>query len=239
MGGSDQWGNIVTGTELIRRKTGGEAFALTTRLITKADGTKFGKTEQGNVWLDAAKTSPYRFYQYWLNVADEDAAAYIRIFTLKTKEEIEALVAEHAQAPHLRKLQQALAADITIRVHSEEEYRKAVQASEILFGSATANELDAVDESLLLTALEGVPQARIARSTWEQHPTLTELLADLTGGIIFPSRGEARKMIQGGGVSINKQKITSPNEPLGVKLLHNRYLLAQKGKKNYYLIIVE
>jgi tyrosyl-tRNA synthetase len=239
MGGSDQWGNIVTGTELIRRKTGGEAFALTTRLITKADGTKFGKTEQGNVWLDATKTSPYRFYQYWLNVADEDAAAYIRIFTLKTKEEIEALVAEHAQAPHLRKLQQALAADITARVHSEEEYRKAVQASEILFGSATANELDAVDESLLLTALEGVPQARIARSTWEQHPTLTELLADLTGGIIFPSRGEARKMIQGGGVSINKQKITSPNEPLGVKLLHNRYLLAQKGKKNYYLIIVE
>ncbi len=239
MGGSDQWGNIVTGTELIRRKTGGQAYALTTRLITKADGSKFGKTEQGNIWLDAAKTSPYRFYQYWLNVADKDAEVFIRIFTLKPKEEIDALIASHRTAPHQRTLQQELAADVTIRVHSEAEYKKAVRASEILFGSTAANELEALDEQTLLAALEGVPRAVVARSMWEQRPAVTELLADLTGGTIFPSRGEARKMIQAGGVSLNKQKITAHNQSAPVKPLHNRYLLAQKGKKSYYLIVIE
>lgn len=238
MGGSDQWGNIVTGTELIRKKLNGEAYALTTRLITKADGTKFGKTEQGNIWLDGMKTSPYQFYQYWLNVADEDAENFIKIFTLKEKEEITALTEEHIKAPHLRKLQQELAIDITARVHSADELRKAVRASEILFGSSSAEDLKSLDESTLLSALEGVPRATISRSVWERQPSVTELLADLTGGIIFPSRGEARKMIQGGGVSINKQKILDPNLKSNFYLLHNRYLLAQKGKKNYYLIRV-
>ncbi|GIV35794.1 MAG: hypothetical protein KatS3mg032_0173 [Cyclobacteriaceae bacterium] len=172
----------------------GEAYALTTRLITKADGSKFGKSEQGNVWLDASKTSPYRFYQYWLNVADEDAASYLRIFTLKPKDEIEALVAEHQQAPHLRKLQQALAEDITIRVHSVDDLNQARRASEILFGSASAAELASLDEPTFLSALEGVPHATVSRSAWERQPVMAELLADLTGGIIFTSRGEARKM---------------------------------------------
>jgi tyrosyl-tRNA synthetase len=239
MGGSDQWGNIVTGTELIRRKINGDAYALTTPLIKKADGTKFGKTEQGNVWLDAKRTSPYAFYQYWLNASDEDAANFIKIFTLKTKEEIDALITEHAQAPHLRRLQQTLAQDITIRVHSESEYNRAVKASGILFGNATTEELDTLDESLLLSVLEGVPKATISKSTWENNPTVTELLSETTAGLIFPSKGEARKMIQGGGVSINKTKVTDPNQKSEYKLLHNRYLLAQKGKKNYYLIVIE
>lgn len=239
MGGSDQWGNIVTGTELIRKKLNGEAYALTTRLITKSDGSKFGKTEQGNVWLDAKRTSPYRFYQYWLNLPDEDAARFIKIFTLKTREEIENIIKDHSNAPHIRKLQQTLAEDITVRVHSAEELNKAKHASKILFGSASTDELSALDENTLLDVLEGVPQAAISRSTWEQQPTVTELLADLTGGAIFPSRGEARKMIQGGGVSINKQKISDPNMKSSFALLHNRYLLAQKGKKNYFLIKVE
>lgn len=239
MGGSDQWGNIVTGTELIRRKLNGEAYALTTRLITKADGSKFGKSEQGNIWLDPAKTSPYQFYQYWLNVSDEDAASFIKIFTLKDKEEIAALTEEHNKAPHLRKLQQELASDITTRVHSAEELGKAIRASAILFGSSSAEELSSLDEKVLLSALEGVPQTVIPRSAWERQPTVTELLSDLSGGIIFPSRGEARKMIHGGGVSINKQKISDPNLKCDFSLLHKRYLLAQKGKKNYYLIIVQ
>jgi tyrosyl-tRNA synthetase len=239
MGGSDQWGNIVTGTELIRRKSNGDAFALTTPLIRKADGTKFGKTEQGNVWLDAKRTSPYAFYQYWLNASDEDAANFIKIFTLKTKEEIDALITEHAQAPHLRKLQQALAQDITIRVHSEADYLQAVKASAILFGNATTEELTSLDEQLLLSVMEGIPQANISRASWEANPTLTDLLSEITGGVIFPSKGEARKMIQGGGVSINKTKVSDPNQKASFALLHNRYLLAQKGKKNYYLIVVE
>jgi tyrosyl-tRNA synthetase len=239
MGGSDQWGNIVTGTELIRKKLNGEAYALTTRLITKADGSKFGKSEQGNIWLDAAKTSPYQFYQYWLNISDEDAANFIKIFTLKGKEEIAALTEAHSQAPHLRKLQQELAADITTRVHSAEELGKAIRASAILFGSSSAEELASLDEDVLLSALEGVPQTIISRSVWEQQPTVTELLADFSGGIIFPSRGEARKMIMAGGVSINKQKVSDPNLKSNFSLLHNRYLLAQKGKKNYYLIKVQ
>jgi tyrosyl-tRNA synthetase len=239
MGGSDQWGNIVTGTELIRRKTNGEAFALTTTLITKADGTKFGKTEQGNVWLDAKRTSPYAFYQYWLNLSDEDAANMIKVFTLKGKDEIQSLVTEHAKAPHLRKLQQALAEDITIRVHSKADLQKAIRASSILFGQSTTADLEELDETTLLAVLEGVPQVTIARSEFERQPSVTDLLSEITKGVIFPSKGEARKMIQGGGVSINKSKINDPNQKSDFRLLHNRYLLAQKGKKNYFLIDVK
>jgi len=191
MGGSDQWGNIVTGTELIRRKINGDAFALTTPLIKKADGTKFGKTESGNVWLDPKKTSPYGFYQFWLNTSDEDAANYIKIFTLKSKEEIEALVQHHATAPHTRLLQQALAKDITIRVHSEADYDQAIKASGILFGNSTTEDLESLDEETLLAIMDGVPQAVVSRSTWEQKPGVVDLLSELTGGIIFPSKGEA------------------------------------------------
>ncbi len=238
MGGSDQWGNIVTGTELIRRKTRGEAFAVTTPLIKKADGSKFGKTEAGNVWLDPEKTSPYQFYQYWLNASDEDAANYIRIFTLFSKEEIEALEKEHAEAPHLRKLQQVLAKDITVRVHSEEEYEMAVKASNILFGKSTTEDLNSIDEKTLLSVFEGVPQTEITRSALEQSGDLTTLLSETTNGIIFKSKGEARRMIQGGGVSVNKKKVSDPNEKANVDLLQGKYLLAQKGKKNYYLVTV-
>jgi tyrosyl-tRNA synthetase len=238
MGGSDQWGNIVTGTELIRRKANGDAFALTTKLITKADGTKFGKTEGGNVWLDPAKTSPYKFYQYWLNVSDEDAMNFIRIFTLKTQEEIDGLIAEHAVAPHLRKLQQALAHDITVLVHSQQDYDQAVKASNILFGNSTTEELQSLDEDTLLAVFEGVPQAVISRSSFETCASVTDLLSTVTEGIIFPSKGEARKMIQAGGVSVNKIKLSDPNQKGELILLREKYLLAQKGKKNYYLIVV-
>ncbi len=238
MGGSDQWGNIVTGTELIRRKAEGEAFALTTQLIKKADGTKFGKTEGGNVWLDPKRTSPYKFYQYWLNVSDEDAANFIKIFTERTKEEIESLIAEHTLAPHARKLQLELAKDITIRVHSQEEYEGAVKASNILFGNSVTEDLQSLDEDTLLSVFEGVPQTSITRASLESTATITDLLSELTQGKIFPSKGEARKMIQGGGVSINKIKISDPNQKPDFKLLQDRYLLAQKGKKNYYLITV-
>lgn len=239
MGGSDQWGNIVTGTELIRRKDNGEAYALTTQLIKKADGTKFGKTEGGNVWLDPAKTSPYKFYQYWLNTSDEDAATFIRIFTLKDKNEIDLLTAEHATAPHLRVLQTALAKDITARVHSPADLEQAIKASSILFGNSVTEDLEALDEETLLAVFEGVPQVRISKSGYESVNTVTDLLADLTQSTIFPSKGEARKMIQGGGVSINKIKLTDPASRPDFTLLQNKYLLAQKGKKNYYLIIVE
>jgi tyrosyl-tRNA synthetase len=238
MGGSDQWGNIVTGTELIRRKEEGEAFALTTQLIKKADGTKFGKTEGGNVWLDPKRTTPYKFYQYWLNTSDEDAANFIRIFTQRTEEEIEDLTTEHQQAPHLRKLQQALAQDITVRVHSPEEYEGAVKASTILFGNSVTEDLQSLDEDTLLSVFEGVPQTAISKSAWESCASVTDLLSEVTSKTIFPSKGEARKMIQGGGVSINKMKIEDPNQKPDFKLLQNRYLLAQKGKKNYYLITV-
>jgi tyrosyl-tRNA synthetase len=238
MGGSDQWGNIVTGTELIRRKDDGEAFALTTPLIRKADGTKFGKTEQGNIWLDAKKTSPYRFYQYWLNASDEDAQSFIKIFTLKGKEEIEQLITEHAKAPHERKLQQELAREITIRVHSQEDYDQVVKASSILFGNSVTEDLQSLDEDTLLSVFEGVPQVNITRASLESCSSVTDLLSELTLQIIFSSKGEARKMIQGGGVSINKTKLTDAAQKPDFKLLQNRYLLAQKGKKNYYLIIV-
>jgi tyrosyl-tRNA synthetase len=239
MGGSDQWGNIVTGTELIRRKANGEAFALTTKLITKADGTKFGKTEGGNVWLDPEKTSPYKFYQYWLNVSDTDASNFIRIFTLKERDEIEVLEQEHNTAPHLRKLQQALAEDITVRVHSREALEHAIRASSILFGNSTTEELQSIDEGMLLSVFEGVPRVALTRKDFESCANVTDLLSVATSGIVFPSKGEARKMIQAGGVSINKMKISDPAQPCDMSPLRDKYLLAQKGKKNYYLIEIE
>lgn len=236
MGGSDQWGNIVTGTELIRRKSGGEAFALTTQLIKKADGTKFGKTESGNVWLDPQKTSSYKFYQYWLNISDEDATHFIKIFTQKSKAEIEALIAEHTKAPHQRGLQTELAKDITERVHSKAELNQAIKASSILFGQSVAEDLASLDEKTFLSVFEGVPQITLTKSAYHHCTTHIELLSDLTQGKIFPSKGEARKMIAGGGVSINKQKVEDGNLKPDHPLLHNKYLVAQKGKKNYFLI---
>lgn len=236
MGGSDQWGNIVTGTELIRRKDGGEAFALTTPLIKKADGTKFGKTEGGNVWLDPKRTSPYQFYQFWLNASDEDSANFIRIFTLKTREEVEAIEAEHQKAPHQRLLQKELAKDITIRVHSEKDYLAAVEASELLFGKGTTDGLKKLSESDLLEIFNGVPKVTVPLSELSKGINVIELLADRTQ--IFPSRGEARKMLQGGGVLINKNKVDDAERLITAEdVLRGKYILAQKGKKNYYLII--
>lgn len=239
MGGSDQWGNIVTGTELIRRKANGEAFALTTPLIKKADGTKFGKSEKGNIWLDAKKTSPYAFYQYWYRVSDEDAYNFIRIFSLKSHEEIEALIAEHKENTGLQKLQIELAKEITRRVHSEADLETALAASNILFGKSTTEDLERLDNGTLLEIFEGVPQKTISRSEFENCASVTDLLSVTTQSLVFPSKGEARKMIQGGGVSINKRKIDDANEKANYPLLQNKYLLAQKGKKNYYLIVVE
>ena len=236
MGGSDQWGNIVTGTELIRRMDGGEAFAMTTPLIKKADGSKFGKTEAGNIWLDPKKTSPYKFYQFWLNASDEDASTYIRIFTLFTKEEIEALENQHKEAPHLRLLQKALAKDVTIRVHSEEDYNTAVSASEILFGSGTAEHLQTLSADALIDIFDGVPQFIISKADIAHGIAIIDLLADKTQ--IFPSKGEARKMLQAGGVSINKTKIEGIERTINADdLLKETYILIQKGKKNYFLII--
>jgi tyrosyl-tRNA synthetase len=238
MGGSDQWGNIVTGTELIRRKDSGEAFALTTNLIKKSDGTKFGKTESGAVWLDPKKTSPYKFYQFWLNASDDDAKNWIRIFTLKTKNEIETLEAEHLQAPHLRILQKALSADITERVHGQIELNKAIEASGILFGNATANAFANLEEEIFLDIFDGVPQFRINKTELESGIALIDLLAEKTE--VFTSKSEARKMLQGGGVSVNKNKVDNMNAIIDASMLiNNKYLIAQKGKKNYYLIIVE
>lgn len=236
MGGSDQWGNIVTGTELIRRKADGDAFALTTPLIRKADGTKFGKSEQGNVWLDPKKTSPYRFYQYWLNTSDEDAVNFIRIFTELSKEEIESRVAEHQKAPHLRALQQELARQITTRVHSQEDYEAALRTSQILFGNSVTADLMALPEATLLEVFDGVPQATLDRTAYDQVATVTDLLSDATQSIIFNSKGAARRKIQEGSVSINKIKVTDPQQKPDYQLLQNKYLLAQMGKKNYYLI---
>jgi tyrosyl-tRNA synthetase len=235
MGGSDQWGNIVTGTEMIRRKASGEAFALTTPLIKKADGTKFGKTESGNVWLDRTKTSPYKFYQFWLNASDDDAKNYIRIFTLFTKEEIEKLETEHLAAPHLRGLQKALAKDITIRVHSQEDYNAAIEASEILFGKGTTESLQKLSEEDFLNVFEGVEQFEIATDIIKAEIGIVELLTEKT--TIFPSKGEARKMIQAGGVSVNKSKIENLEFKITAEhLINNKYILIQKGKKNYYVI---
>ena len=237
MGGSDQWGNITTGTELIRRKLGGEAFALTCPLIKKADGTKFGKTESGNVWLDARYTSPYKFYQFWLNVSDEDAERYIRIFTMLDRETIESLIASHRQAPHLRELQKTLAREVTCMVHSEEEYRKAVEASSILFGGATAEALRGIDERTFLQVFDGVPQFEVPRSVIENGVGVLSLCTEHAS--VFPSKGEARKLIQGGGVSLNKEKVASVEAEVSASdLLSDKYLLVQKGKKNYFLIVV-
>lgn len=239
MGGSDQWGNIVTGTELIRRKMNGDAFALTTPLIKKADGTKFGKTEQGNVWLDPKKTSAYKFYQYWLNASDEDAINFIKIFTTKQKEEIDALIIEHSQAMHLRKLQTELAKEICVRVHSQAEYDAAVKASSILFGNSVTEDLENLDEETLLSVLEGVPQSIISKAAYQATNSITDLLSEATGGSIFASKGEARRLIQGGGVSVNKIKISDPSATPEFRLLLGKFLLAQKGRRNYYLIEVK
>lgn len=237
MGGSDQWGNITTGTELIRRKSGGEAFALTIPLITKADGNKFGKTEHGNVWLDPERTTPYAFYQFWLNTSDEDAEKYIKVFTLLGKEEIEKLIAGHKEAPHNRLLQKKLAAEVTVMVHSREEFEKAVEASQILFGQGTANQLKGLDEKTFLDVFEGVPQFLVSKSELANGVALIDLLTDKTP--IFPSKGELRRTIEGNGLSINKGKI--PGTELIVDegfLIGGKYILVQKGKKNYFLIIV-
>jgi tyrosyl-tRNA synthetase len=238
MGGSDQWGNIVTGTELIRRKSDGDAFALTTPLIRKADGTKFGKTEQGNVWLDAKRTSSYRFYQYWVNASDEDAASFVKIFTEWNEAQITDLISRHQQAPHERALQLALGQDLTVRVHGQAEFDKARKASNILFGNSATEDLAQLDEETLLAVFEGVPQVTIARSVLSACGNVTDLLSEATQGVVFPSKSEARRMIQNGGVSINRLKVEDPNAKADYPLLQNRYLLAQKGKKNYYLITI-
>jgi tyrosyl-tRNA synthetase len=238
MGGSDQWGNIVTGTELIRRKDGGEAFALTTNLIKKSDGTKFGKTESGAVWLDPQKTSPYKFYQFWLNATDEDVKSWIRIFTLLEKEQIEALEKEHDAAPHARALQKSLAREITVRVHGEAAYEAAVEASNILFGNAASEALSSLDEATFLDVFEGVPQSTISKTELDAGINIVDLLSVKTN--IFPSKGEAKKMVAAGGTSINKEKIESTEVLItSGNLINNKYLLAQKGKKNYYLIIAQ
>ena len=238
MGGSDQWGNITTGTELIRRITGGEAFALVCPLITKADGGKFGKTESGNVWLDRRYTSPYKFYQFWLNVSDADAEKYIKIFTAISKEEIEALAEEHRQAPHLRALQKRLAQEVTVLVHSQEDYDAAVEASNILFGTSTSDTLKKLDEDTLLAVFEGVPQFKISLTELEVGIKAIELLTDKAP--VFPSKGEMRKLVQSGGVSLNKEKLTDQEQLIRQSdLLNQKYLLVQKGKKNYYLLIAE
>lgn len=236
LGGADQWGNITTGTELIRRTLGAEAYAITCPLITKADGTKFGKTESGNVWLDPRYTSPYKFYQFWLNVSDDDAKCYIRIFTLLDRETVEELVAEHDAAPHLRKLQKRLAEELTTMIHSREECEKAVEASAILFGGSTSEALRRLDEQTFLQVFEGVPRYSVPRG--RLGLPFIELCTEQAA--VFPSKGECRKMVQGGGVSLNKEKVSDPQRTVAeADLIAGRYLLVQKGKKNYYLITAE
>tara|TARA_B100000795_G_scaffold148254_1_gene111086 strand:+ start:101 stop:1375 length:1275 start_codon:yes stop_codon:yes gene_type:complete len=234
LGGSDQWGNIVTGTELIRRKARGEAFAITTPLIKKADGTKFGKTEGGNVWLDSARTSPYKFYQYWLNSSDDDAKTYIKIFTLLSQSEIAALILEHEEAPHLRILQKALGKEVTTRVHSEEAYTRAIDASEILFGKNTAEQLKSIEERDLLDIFEGVPQFEVSLSSIESGVQIVDLLAQQSQ--VFASNGEARRMLKSNAVSVNKLKVGEDKLVTTEDLLNDKYVLIQKGKKNYFLL---
>ena len=237
MGGSDQWGNIVTGTELIRRKAGGEAFALTCPLITKSDGTKFGKTESGNVWLDPEKTTPYQFYQFWLNVSDIDAAKYIKIFTVLSQKEIEDIISEHSKAPHERLLQRRLAREVTVMVHSEDEYEGAVEASQILFGNGTTGSLKKMSESTFLSVFEGVPVFDVKMEILHDGVTIADLCAEHSK--VFTSKGELRRLVQGGGLSLNKVKIDNSEMMVGGELLlNNKYLLVQKGKKNYFLIRV-
>ena len=238
MGGSDQWGNITTGSELIRRKLGAEAYALTCPLITKADGGKFGKTESGNVWLDPRYTSPYKFYQFWLNVSDSDAEKYLKIFTFLSEEEIKALAEEHAADPGQRPLQKRLAREVTIMVHSEADYNAAVEASQILFSNSANEALKNIDEATLLDIFEGVPQFEVSAEDIKAGVPVLDLLAVKSG--VFASKGEARKMVQGGGVSINKEKIADPNAVVSEEvLLNGKYILVQRGKKNYYLLIVK
>jgi tyrosyl-tRNA synthetase len=237
MGGSDQWGNIVTGTELIRRKAGGEAFALTCPLITKSDGTKFGKTESGNVWLDPEKTTPYQFYQFWLNVSDEDAGKYIKIFTVLPQKEIEEIISGHSKAPHERLLQKRLAEEVTVMVHSREEYEGAVEASQILFGRGTTESLKKMNENTFLSVFEGVPVFDVNMEIMLKGVTIADLCTEHSQ--VFASKGELRRLVQGGGFSINKEKIENPDAVINNELLLNKkYLLIQKGKKNYFLIRV-
>jgi tyrosyl-tRNA synthetase len=238
MGGSDQWGNITTGTELIRRKLGGESFALTCPLITKADGGKFGKTESGNVWLDGKLTSPYKFYQFWLNVSDLDAEKYIKIFTSLPQKEIEKLLAEQNATPHLRPLQKRLAEEITVLVHSKEDYEAALEASQILFGNSSVEMLKKLDEDTLLAVFDTVPQFKVSKSLFENGVKAIDLLVE--NATIFPSKGEMRKLVQSGGVGVNKEKIDNQDVILTSKdLLNEKYLLIQKGKKNYFLLLAE
>jgi tyrosyl-tRNA synthetase len=236
MGGSDQWGNILTGSELIRRRLGGEVYALTCPLITKSDGGKFGKTEAGNIWLDPKRTSPYHFYQFWLNASDEDAEVYIKKFTLLTKEEIGALTVKHKEAPHLRLLQKELAKEITIRVHSQEDYDSAVEASEILFGKGTTETLQKLSEEVLLSVFEGVPQFAIPISEFQNGLPVVDFLAEKTR--VFPSKSEARRMLKDGGVQVNKLKVDDEFMVGEQHLLNGKYILVQKGKKNYFLVTV-
>ncbi len=237
MGGSDQWGNITTGTELIRRMDGGEAFALTTPLIKKADGTKFGKTESGNIWLDKKRTSAYQFYQFWLNAADADAENYIKIFSIKDKEEIEAIIAEHRAAPHERKLQKELAREITVRVHSDADYETALEASAILFGKATSENLRKLSEDDFLSVFEGVPQGKIPRAELHTGVDLVTLLGEKSG--FLKSRGEARRAIEENSIALNKDKVTMEQIVSDADLISGKYLLLQRGKKNYFLLIAE
>jgi len=238
MGGSDQWGNIVTGTELIRRKLGGEAYALTCPLMTKSDGGKFGKTEEGNVWLDPNLTSPYKFYQFWINASDEDAEKYIKIFTTLDRDTIESLIKEHKEAPHLRKLQKVLAREVTIMVHSEADYRTAVDASEILFGNSTSETLRRIDENTFLSVFEGVPLFDIEVEILVKGVPFSELATENCG--IFPSKGDLRRTIQGGGVSVNKEKVSNAEMLIDSSyLINGKYIIVQKGKKNYSLIRVK
>jgi tyrosyl-tRNA synthetase len=237
MGGSDQWGNITSGTELIRRKAGGEAYAITTQLIKKSDGTKFGKTEGGSIWLDRTKTSPYKFYQFWINTTDADAKNWIYIFTFFSKDETDALVAEHEKDPGKRLLQKTLAKELTTLVHSEQDYTTAAEASSILF-NGTINDLSNLSDDLFLDIFDGVPQFKVLRAELESGTGVLELLAEKT--TVFPSKSEARKMVQGGGVSINKEKIESHEQFIGMNhLINNKYIIIQKGKKNYYLCSVD
>jgi tyrosyl-tRNA synthetase len=237
LGGSDQWGNIVTGTELIRRKSGGEAYAVTTPLIKKADGTKFGKTESGSVWLDPERTTPYEFYQFWLNSSDSDAGNYIRIFTLKSKEEIESLETQHAEAPHLRVLQKAIAEDITIRVHGEEALKTAIAASNILFGKSTADDLRSLSEKDFFAIFDGVPQATVSRSEFGEAMSIVDALAAKSG--FLSSNGEARRELKANAISVNKEKVGEDFTITTANLINNKYLLLGKGKKNNYILVVE
>ncbi|MCB0459799.1 MAG: tyrosine--tRNA ligase [Flavobacteriaceae bacterium] len=237
MGGSDQWGNITTGTELIRRKAQGKAFAITCPLVTKADGTKFGKTEGGNVWLDAERTSPYKFYQYWLNASDEDAEKYVKIFTFLDKTTVERLIEDHKAAPHLRTLQRTVAEEVTKMVHSEEALENAVKASEILFGRSTADDLKSIDEKTFLDVFEGVPQATITKRDIEDGLDIIAALNEKSG--FFSSNGEVRRALKENAISVNKEKIAEGYTITANDLINNNYVLLQRGKKNYYLLKVE